>query len=298
MKTGVRISYLALALVAFIAGIVVQVIAALLMIIPTAIMVGMQAARQGITSQAKIMQMYAEAVNGNMSITIVITHLLLLLTFGLWYRFGCNRPTLKNVNFKEVFTPKNLLVMVLVAAGMCFFTNFAMPVATLVVPENVMAEYEALMESAGFGESLMPTIAAVLIAPFGEELIFRGVTFYYARKAVADLPDRRRAFWIANCMQALGFGVFHLNLVQGTYAFIMGLALGYLAHRFKSILPAMLGHMIINGLSSFAWAPVAGLLPESYVVYGVCAVVCLAIVFAGLYLGGPAEKQQENIINS
>ncbi len=298
MKTGVRISYLALALVAFIAGIVVQVIAALLMIIPTAIMVGVQAARQGITSQLKIMQMYTDAVNGNMSITIVITHLLLLLTFGLWYRFGCNKPTLKNVNFKEVFTPKNLLVMVLVAAGMCFFTNFAMPIATLMVPENVMAEYEALMESAGFGESLLPTIAAVLIAPFGEELIFRGVTFYYAKKAVADLSDRRKAFWIANCIQALGFGVFHLNLVQGTYAFMMGLALGYLAHRFKSILPAMLGHMIINGLSSFAWAPVANLLPESYVVYGVCAVVCLAIVFAGLYLGGPAQKREETVIKS
>ncbi len=272
MKTGTRISYLALVLVAFIMSIVVQVIAAIVVVIPAGILVGLQKA---------------------MSITIVATHLLLLVTFGLWYYFGCGspqRPSLKNVKFKEIFTLGNILVMVMVAGGMCFFTNFAMPIASMVIPETVMEAYEELMESAGFGESILPTIAAVLIAPFGEEFIFRGVTFYYAKKAVSDLPDRRKAFWIANCIQALGFGVFHMNLVQGSYAFIMGLALGYLAHRFRSILPAMLGHMIINGLSSFAWEPVANLLPESYVVYGICAVICLAIVFAGLYLGGPAEK--------
>lgn len=306
MKTGTRISYLALALVAFITSIVVQVVAAFVVVIPTAVMTIMQAMQQGIdTNSAEFNVMYEAAVNDILPISIVVTHLLLLLTFGLWYRFGCSkpqRPTLKNVNFKAVFTPKNLLVMVLVAGGMCFFTNFAMPIASLMIPEPVMAEYEAMMESAGFGESLLPTIAAVLIAPFGEELIFRGVTFYYAKKAVSDMPDRRKAFWIANCIQALAFGVFHMNLVQGTYAFVMGLALGWLAHRFGTILPAMLGHMLINGLSSFAWEPIANLLPESYVVYGIGAVICLGIIFAGLYLGGPAERAVEQkettIINS
>lgn len=292
MKTGTRLSYLALVLVTFIASIIVQVIAAFLVMIPTGIVVGVKAAMQGAIDQATLNQMTMDATNAVMPITIVVTHLLLLLTFGLWYRLGCGKPSLKKVNIREVFTPQNLVVMVLVAGGMCFFTNFAMPVASLVIPESVMENYEALMESAGFGESVLPTIAAVLIAPFGEEFIFRGVTFYYAKKAVSDLSDRRKAFWIANCIQALGFGVFHMNLVQGTYAFIMGLALGYLAHRFKSILPAMLGHMTINGLSSFAWAPVANRLPESYAVYGGCAVVSLAIVLAGLYLGGPAEKKE------
>ena len=293
-------SYLVFVLVTLIMSIVVQVIAAFLVMIPAGVIVGVQAGLQGIADEATLQQMTQEMTNRIMPATIVVTHLLLLLSFGLWYYFKCNkpqRPSLKAVKFKEVFTPKNILVMVLVEAGMCFFTNFAMPIASLMIPETVMEAYEALMESAGFGESLLPTIAAVLIAPFGEEFIFRGVAFYYAKKAVLDLPDRRKAFWIANCIQALGFGIFHMNLVQGTYAFIMGLALGYLAHRFKTILPAMLGHMIINGLSSFAWAPIANLLPESYIVYGVCAVVSLVIVLAGLYLGGPAE-QKDAIIES
>lgn len=295
MKTGVRISYLALALVAFITSIVAQVVAALAIELPIIIITGVQAVMQGITEEAVVLETTMAAVNKAMPMIIVVTHLMLLSIFGIWYARGCKhpqKPSLRNVDFKAVFTHKNVSVMVMVAAGMCFFTNFAMPIASMIVPENVMAAYEELMESAGFGESVLPTIAAILIAPFGEELIFRGVTFYYAKKAVSDFADKRKAFWIANCIQALGFGVFHMNLVQGTYAFIMGLVLGYLAHRFGTLLPAMLGHMIINGLSSFAWNPIVNLLPESYVVYGIGALISLMIVFAGLYLGGPAEKKQ------
>ena len=293
MKAGKRMGWLALCLGVLLAGIAVQVVAVFLVMIPVTFMVGFQAAAQGINDVDAIMQMSNDAVNNSMSAMLVITHLLLLLTFGLWYRFGCGRPSLKAVPFKRIFTRKNLLVMLLVSVGMCFFVNFALPVISLFIPEGVMEAYETLMESAGFGDSLLPTLAAVLIAPFGEEFIFRGVIFFYARKAVADMPNRRAAFWIANCMQAFLFGVFHLNLVQGTYAFIMGLGLGYLAYRFKSVLPSMLGHMIINGLSSFAWEPVANALPESYALYTVCAAISLAVIMAGLRLGGAVEKKFE-----
>lgn len=288
MKTGTRMSYLALVLVTFIMSIVVQVIVAVLVNFSVSIIVGLQAAKQGISDLMTLSQMTLEMTNHIRPFTIVITHLVLLLTFGLWYRFernGAVRPSLKNVNFKKVFSTRNLLVMVFVSAGMCFLINFAMPIATLLIPKTVMAEYEAMMENAGFGESVLPTIVALLIAPFGEEFIFRGVTFGYAKRAVSDFSDRRKAFWIANGIQALGFGVFHMNLVQGCYAFIMGLVLGWLAHRFGTILPAMLGHMMINGLSTFAWPHITKLLPESYWVYGICAVICLGIVSMGLYIG-------------
>lgn len=290
MKTGVRISYLSLALVALLTSIVMQVISAFLMVFTIGVISTVQCVLEGVTDMAEIELRYMTAVNQNLSVTIVVTHLMLLAVFGIWYKKGCVKQDLKSVPFRTIFTAKNVLVMVLISAGMCFLTNFAMPVASEIIPEGVMAEYEELMETAGFGESILPTIAAVLIAPFGEELIFRGVTFFYAKKAVSDMADRRKAFWIANCIQALGFGVFHMNLVQGTYAFFTGLALGYLAHRFGSVLPAMLGHMIVNGLSTLAWEPVAKLLPQSQAVFGICSLLCLGIVCLGLYLGGPAEK--------
>lgn len=296
MKTGKRIGYLAMCLVVLIASLAVQVIAAVIVVVPVSFVVGFQAAAQGIVNDMDAyLSMYNSAIESATTGALVLTHLLLLLTFGLWYRFGCGKNRLKDVQFKKIFAPKNLLVMVLIGVGMCFCTNFAMTVLYPVIPDSIMQSYEQMMESAAFGENVFTTIAAVLIAPFGEEFIYRGVCFYYAKRAVADLSDRRKAFWIANCVQALGFGIFHFNLIQGVYAFFMGLLLGYLAHRFKSLLPAMLGHMLVNGISSFVWEPVATALPESYAVYAAGAVIALAVVIAGLYLGGPAEKNNVTI---
>ncbi len=301
MKTGTRISYLSLVLVTLLMSIMTQVVAAVLLAIPTNIVVSVQAVLQGITDEVILQQMAQDMNSRLVPVTIVVTHLLLLITFGFWYHYNCNKSGeifSEKLKYKEIFTIKNIWVMVLIAAGMCFLVNFAMPVAALIIPGEILSAYEEMMESAGFGQSLLPTLTAVLIAPFGEEFVFRGVAFYYAKKAVSDLPDRRKAFWLANCIQALGFGFFHMNLVQGTYAFVMGLALGYLAHRFRTLLPAMLGHMMINALSSFAWAPVVSLLPESNLAYGIGALVCLMIVLTGLYLGGPAEPEKSKLKKS
>ena len=60
----------------------------------------------------------------------------------------------------------------------------------------------------------MLAVYTIILAPVGEELVFRGLTYRFARKA---LP-----FWGANILQAALFGVMHLNLFQGLYAFFLG----------------------------------------------------------------------------
>ena len=45
---------------------------------------------------------------------------------------------------------------------------------------------------------------------------------------------------------ALVFGVFHGNLVQGVYAFLIGLFFAWLMERTQRILVPMLGHMAAN----------------------------------------------------
>ena len=59
------------------------------------------------------------------------------------------------------------------------------------------------------------------------------------------------SFPIANVIQAFLFGVLHMNLVQGCYAFIGGLVLGYVAHKYQSVLASMLLHMFMNVSSYF-----------------------------------------------
>lgn len=292
MKMYQRFGWVGLGLLAILVSFILQIVGSFIGIFAYTFKAGMDLAMQGITDEASIMAASEAAVEDSIGLCLILAHALMVLCFALWYGLGCGKPKLKEA--KGVFAPKTLLVVLLVAGGMCFFTNFGLPVVEPLIPDQIMQNYIDLMEQAGFGVDTMAIIASVLLAPFGEELLCRGVVFYYGKKMVADLENRKVAFWIANTFQAVLFGVLHGNIVQGSYAFVMGLALGYLAHRFRSIIPSIIGHMLINAASTYVWEPIAMALPESYAVYAVGAVVCLVVVFVGLRIGGPAEQNGKN----
>lgn len=289
MSLWKRSGWLALCLLALLVSFVMQIIGAVIGSFAFSLREMAKLEEQGMLTDAAANEVMARVATDGMGLCLIWAHVLMLVCFAIWFYFGCGRPKMRQA--KVLFTPKALLVTVLVALGMCFFTNFALPVAALVIPESIMNHYMELMEQAGFGVDTLAIIASVLLAPFGEEFICRGVTFHYAKKMVADMSNRRAAFWIANSVQALMFGIMHGNIVQGTYAFFMGLGLGYLRHRYNSLAPAMLAHMIINATSTFAMEHIAGLLPENNVLYAIIAVVFLAVVFAGLRIGGKAEQE-------
>ncbi len=293
MSFGKRIGWLGLVVLALLVAFAAQVIGMFVGIFAYCIPRMQEAAAQagGTLEQSVSDAIYAEAMTDGMGLLLVCAHIAMLLIFAIWYYFGCGRPKVKNAKETGLFTGKALLVVVLVALGMGFFTNFALPVVSLIIPESIMNNYIELMEQAGFGVDTLAIIASVLLAPFGEEFICRGVIYHYAKKTVSDLENRKLAFWIANSIQAIMFGVLHGNIIQGTYAFLMGLALGYLRERYNSLLPGMLAHMLINAASTFVWEPIAGILPESYILYSVGAVIFLAVAILGFRMGGSAVKK-------
>lgn len=270
------------------ASLLVQVAAALIGQVLISIITSFRAGSQGIRDYATIYQMTIDAVMDAMPYILLLSHVMILLIFGLWYYFGCGRKTPKNL--RASFTGKNIAVIGLVAVSLCFLVNFGLTVLYPIIPTGIMEDYVEMMETAGIGENALSIFVSVCVAPFGEELVFRGTCMHYASKMVDDVADRRRAFWIANTVQALCFGIFHFNLVQGTYAFILGLALGYLVKKTGSLFSSIAAHMIINAISSFLWEPITGVLPDSMLVYGIGAVVSFAVCAAGLHLGGPAVR--------
>jgi membrane protease YdiL (CAAX protease family) len=62
-------------------------------------------------------------------------------------------------------------------------------------------------------------------------------------------------FIVANIIQALLFGIAHLNIVQGVYAFGGGLVMGYVVYKFKSIKASIMLHFFYNGLSYVLMTP-------------------------------------------
>ena len=77
---------------------------------------------------------------------------------------------------------------------------------------------------------------AGILAPITEELLFRGLI------QRTMLPFGKK---LAIVISAFTFGLFHGNLIQTPYAFVVGLVLGYVAAEYN-ILWAMVLHMINN----------------------------------------------------
>ncbi|MBK8252297.1 MAG: CPBP family intramembrane metalloprotease [Polyangiaceae bacterium] len=87
-------------------------------------------------------------------------------------------------------------------------------------------------------------------APIGEEFFFRGF-----------MQTRLAARWkrpLAIATAAAAFGLMHMDPIQGTYAFFVGLYLGYVTEATGSIRIAIAGHAINNCLSVIFASGLAG----------------------------------------
>ena len=107
-----------------------------------------------------------------------------------------------------------LLGIILLVPGAQFLSSVIANITALIMP-SWMQSYEELFESAGFESdiTIVLFLYSVIFAPVCEELIFRGVTMNLAKAAVP--------FWAANLLQAFLFGAYHLNWIQGIYAFAL-----------------------------------------------------------------------------
>lgn len=160
-----------------------------------------------------------------------------LAIFAFWF-YKKFRST-EQRTFVRNFNPLIIVGILLCAAGLQYLSNYIVTF-TAMIHEEWLDYYVSLIEMAGLDDSVsvIMMIYSVLVAPICEELIFRGVTMQYAKKAMP--------FWVANLFQALLFGIYHMNVIQGVYAFVIGIMLGYIYEKGGSIYLSILFHMIFN----------------------------------------------------
>lgn len=214
----------------------------------------------------------------------MLFYLVEAIIFVFGYFILCMERDLKRVKIKEVVQPVNLLAIALIATGMCFFVNFQLPIVNNVLPAKIVEQYNSMIEQAGYGVELIPTIICLILAPIAEEFLFRGIMFYYLIKAFELGLPNRRAFWVANTIQAFLFGLFHLNPIQGGYAFITGLVLGFLVYQYGSVIPALIVHIMHNFLSAFVWSVLIETLPQNGAMYTVGTGLSLCVIVLGTML--------------
>lgn len=168
---------------------------------------------------------------------MIVYAALTIVVFGLWYYIGYEGVYVKRPH--TIFHPLSILGIVMLVPGMQYLSTYIVSFTANLFPQWLKV-YEELLETAGLDDNIKigMLLYSVLFAPICEELVFRGVTLRQAKRCFP--------FWAANVMQAVLFGAFHMNMIQGIYAFFLGIILGYICEKSNSIHNAILLHMLFN----------------------------------------------------
>lgn len=137
---------------------------------------------------------------------------------------------------KECMQPKDFFVLVVLTIGCQMAASLYGMVLELIVNMLGTSAFASIESATAGADTISMFLYAGLAAPVVEELVFRG----FVQESLRPYGKKFAIFG-----SALLFGLFHGNLFQSPYAFLVGLVFGYAAMEF-SIGWAMLLHMVNN----------------------------------------------------
>jgi membrane protease YdiL (CAAX protease family) len=178
------------------------------------------------------------------------------------------------------------------AAGYVIFPLGALAVSTLCglaitvlrLNSSTLESILKMVNDATPVELVFAFVLISLVGPIVEELIFRG----YIQTRLVERHGALPGILISSAF----FGLFHMDLVQGAFAFLLGLFLGTLTHRARSLYPAIVCHIAVNTLSTAATAAQVSD-ADHWVSLLVASGVVLPVSVVFLYRMRPAAAQAE-----
>ncbi len=223
-------------------------------------------------------------------ILVAMINLILIAGMGSWYYFIRRRRDVSTVDYRKILSPKTVGCLAALAFFAQFVCSIVMAVIAFAFPE-VFKDYEKLME--GVDIHVLPAWATLFIvavwAPLAEEIVFRAMIFRTLRKGFA--------FWPAAVLSGIAFGVYHMNLIQGVYASLLGILLAYIYEKTNSLLGVYLFHLSFNLMNyGISFIQQQAGLPE--LLQGLITLVLMAAAGPGLavciYLFSRIYRKQEN----
>jgi hypothetical protein len=205
-----------------------------------------------------------------------------LVVFCIWYYKGFVKNGPK-VGIKDVVSVKSVIATLCIVVGLYFFTNAFMTLAEKIMPK-AMEEYEMLIQTAGLVSNPAVTIIyAIILGPILEEFCFRGVTYGLLEKAGAK-PG------IAILVSSLLFGAIHLILIQVLYAAFLGLFLGFLRYKYRSIKITIVAHILFNFTGTYISSLIQDLFDPSDAVMLIIGGISMFVLVAAIVLINSDKK--------
>lgn len=171
---------------------------------------------------------------------------------------------------------KSYLFLALAGVGAVVGLNLLMSLSGLT---SLSESYQAVAKEQYSAHLVMGILCYGFVTPFAEEVLFRGVIFNCLRR---NMTVKMSIF-----LSAMVFGMYHMNAVQGIYAFLIGCMIAYAYEYFGDFKVPVAVHMLANILVyclSYTQLAVSG-----FMSWPVCIVfLCLAV--GGLFLLNREKK--------
>lgn len=132
------------------------------------------------------------------------------------------------------------LIPMLIALGFTLNLTVSLAFDILPIPDELIDDYAAQSSTLG-DTSVLSVLATTIFAPFSEELVFRGLL-------VSSLGSALPA-WAVLLIPSLIFGLIHGQILWISYAFLLGLFLGFVRIRTGSTAASFLLHAAFNASS-------------------------------------------------
>lgn len=162
-----------------------------------------------------------------------------LAGFVVWFVFAKEvlKKAAKKAKEKDyrTHTPICFGMMAVGTLGMALGLNVLYEVLGVI---NMSAAYQEVVTMQYAAALPLGLLVNGIAAPIAEEVVFRGVVFNRLKKSMN--------YQIALIASACIFGMYHGNGIQGTYAFVMGIVIGYCYEQFGMFLVPLAAHMISN----------------------------------------------------
>ncbi|KFI52199.1 CPBP family intramembrane glutamic endopeptidase [Bifidobacterium biavatii] len=189
---------------------------------------------------------------------LAATSLPLICTKTFW--LGESAPT-----SRKRMTPRRALMLI---AAMLLIQGIANSIAMLL--QTALGSVGVQLKSASMegingmaSESWLMVVAVVLVGPLVEEIVCRGLV-------MRSLAGRGRMFALTT--SAVLFGLMHGDVLQGLFAVMLGLLLGYVAMEY-SLMWAVALHCVTNAFAMFMTQVVAKQSTEVAAVIGLVLIV-------------------------
>lgn len=163
--------------------------------------------------------------------TTIITGIAIIIIYAI-KSLVQKKCTIKKISFE--------MILLMISIG--YVANMITTFIVEALPENLTTSaytdsISLALSNSNFFYLLLSTGIA---APILEEIIFRD-WIYNSWSKINIIA--------AMIISSLFFGTAHMNLIQGTYAFILGLLFVYINYKFNSILPGLIMHLTVNSSS-------------------------------------------------